>query len=99
MFTRKVHSIVAILMMALLITAKLAAYHTLSHEDECVECCSFCESAMLLGQTPAILAEAGGNDLPVLIVPVRENGILTEGSLFVKEIPVSALFSRPPPAL
>ncbi len=99
MFVRKLHKAFAIFLMALLISAKFAAYHSLSHEDDCVECCSFCENVMVIGQTPALAAEADVYDDFLLLIPSREVVSIAEDISFYPQIPSSSLFSRPPPAV
>ncbi|MBL7473225.1 hypothetical protein [Robertkochia sediminum] len=99
MFVRKLHSVIAIFLMGLLITAKLAAYHTLSHEDDCVECCSFCENVMVMANTPALTPDIADTDELFITPPSAEAYSLHYSTEFHPEAPVFYLFSRPPPAV
>lgn len=97
MFLRKVHSVLAIFLMVLLLGAKFAAYHTLSHDNECIECCSFCDEAMTLGQTPALAQELSWDELLIIPDPGEiEQNLIFRDLTETKRNP-SPLFSRPPP--
>lgn len=97
MFTKKIHGILAILMMAFLLSAKLMAFHSISHIEDTAETCSICEHAILTQITPAMESEPGA-DIPVPALPPndREPVVFHEIHFNSGQLDTS-LFSRPPP--
>ncbi|WP_224491087.1 hypothetical protein [Robertkochia flava] len=97
MYAKKAHTIITVLLVTFLISAKFAAYHSLSHEDECIECCAFCESAIILSQAPAMISDPIGSEYH-LTEPIETNvQAFFPGEQFHATALLFSLFSRPPP--
>lgn len=97
MFVKKVHSVVAILFLAVFFSAQFAGYHSLSHDADSAEHCKVCDEAIQFGQTPFVLGEHSEYE-ELNAIPVLPTAVISTYEIPLESSEFHAkLYSRPPP--